>query len=176
MQTPRPVLIAGIATLMVSGCVSAQANTAGNETVLNQLVALEKSALDRWIRVDPGGYLDLYASEATYFDPQRDKRVDGIDALRAMVAPLKNVKLPFTNPRYEMIDPRVQQGGDMAVLTFNLVNYAVMPNQTTESLLNRWNATEVYQRQNGSWRIIHTHWSYTRPKIAVGASSTANSQ
>src|SRR3954466_3212236 len=86
-------------------------------------------------------------------------------AVNAQTSTSLAVKLPFTKPRYEMIDPKVQRSGDVAVLTFNLVNYAVMPNQTTESVLNRWNATEVYERQNGVWRIIHAHWSYTQPKI-----------
>ena len=52
---------------------------------LNELVALERSALDKWIRRDPQGYLDLYAPEVSYFDPLSKTRLDGIDAVRAMV-------------------------------------------------------------------------------------------
>ena len=29
----------------------------------------------------------------------------------------------------------------------------------------RWNSTEVYQRINGSWKIIHSHWSYVKPDL-----------
>jgi hypothetical protein len=29
------------------------------DRLLDELVALERSALDRWIRLDPQGYLDL---------------------------------------------------------------------------------------------------------------------
>jgi hypothetical protein len=39
------------------------------DRLLDELVALERSALDRWIRLDPQGYLDLQAPEVTYFDP-----------------------------------------------------------------------------------------------------------
>src|SRR4051812_14758935 len=42
-------------------------------TLLDTLVRLERSALDRWIRLDPDGYLVLYADDATYFDPTADK-------------------------------------------------------------------------------------------------------
>jgi hypothetical protein len=37
-------------------------------------------------------------------------------------APMKDLKLPFTNPRYEIINPKVQRHGGIAVLTFNPIN------------------------------------------------------
>lgn len=39
------------------------------DSLLAELIALERSALDRWIKLDPQGYLALYGSEITYFDP-----------------------------------------------------------------------------------------------------------
>ena len=39
------------------------------DRLLEELIALECSALDRWIRLDPHGYLDIFAAEVTYFDP-----------------------------------------------------------------------------------------------------------
>jgi ketosteroid isomerase-like protein len=106
--------------------VEAQAQASAAPT-LEQIVALERAALDRWITLDPQGYLDLYAPEVTYFDPQRDARVDGLEAMKTLLAPIKNVKLPFTKPRYDMIKPRLQTHGDVALLTFNLVSYGTPP-------------------------------------------------
>jgi hypothetical protein len=80
--------------------------------LLDELVALERSALDRWIRLDPQGYLDLQAPEVTYFDPFTERRVDGLDAMQLRLAPMKKMKHPFTDPRYDMIDPKVQRHGD----------------------------------------------------------------
>jgi hypothetical protein len=97
------------------------------DRVLEELVALERSALDRWIKLDPQGYLDLQAPEVTYFDPFTERRVDGLDAMQVRLAPMKKMKPPFTDPRYEMIDPKVQRHGDVALLTFNLVNYGKLP-------------------------------------------------
>ena len=77
--------------------------------------------------LDPQGYLALYAPEVTYFDPFADSRVDGLDAMEVRLAPMKDIEPPFTNPRYEMIDPKVQRNGDVALLTFNLVNYGRPP-------------------------------------------------
>ena len=134
------------------------------DPLLEELVVLERSALDRWIRLDPQGYLDLQAPEVTYFDPFTESRVDGLDALQVRVAPMKNMKPPFTNPRYEMINPKVQHHGDVALLTFNLVNYGELPNGP-ERVLSRWNSTEVYRRIGGAWKIIHSHWSFIQPEL-----------
>jgi ketosteroid isomerase-like protein len=130
------------------------------------LISLERSALDRWIRADPDGYLSLYASDTTYFDPFRVTRVDGLDALTAQLAAMRGVTLPFREPRYDMLNPVVQQEGDTAVLTFNLVNYGKPAGSDEEAVLARWNATEVYRQVDGAWRIIHTHWSFTHPPWA----------
>jgi hypothetical protein len=63
-----------------------------------------------------------------------------------------------------MIDPKVQRYGDVAVLTFNLVNYG-KPGIGEESVVARWNSTEVYSRIAGKWRIIHSHWSHMKPQV-----------
>lgn len=139
------------------------------DRLLEELVALERSALDRWIRMDPQGYLDLQAPEVTYFDPFTEKRVDGLDAMRMRLAPMKNMKPPFTNPRYDMIDPKVQRDGDMALLTFNLINYGTLPD-VPEGVLARWNATEVYRQIGGTWKIVHSHWSFIQPELKQPAS------
>jgi hypothetical protein len=60
------------------------------------------------------------ASDQTYFDPTTAKRIDGQDALKKYVAPFTGkIKIE----KAEMIDPKVQRSGDLAVLTFNLVDY-----------------------------------------------------
>ena len=76
----------------------------------------------------------------------------------------KKMKPPFTNPRYDMIDPKVQRHGDVALLTFNLVNYGKLPD-VPERVLARWNSTEVYSRIGGTWKIIYSRWSYIQPEL-----------
>jgi uncharacterized protein (TIGR02246 family) len=134
--------------------------------VTEHIVTLERAALDRWITGDPDGYLSLYAKDATYFDPFRENRVDGLDELQARLAPMRGIKLPFTEPRYEIINPVVHIDGNLAVLTFNLVNYGKPSGSAEETILARWNATEVYREKDGTWQIIHTHWSFTQPQLA----------
>ena len=126
-----------------------------------QIIALERAALDRWGRGDPQGYIEIMAPEVTYFDPSTDKRIDGLPALRAMIEPYTGkIKID----RYEMVNPKVQHHGDVALLTFNLLNYRKLPDGKEQVTL-RWNSTETYARVGGSWRIIHSHWSFVKPVL-----------
>ena len=126
------------------------------------IIALERGALDRWGRGDPQGYLDLYARDVTYFDPMREKRIDGIDAMRQALEPIKGlVKID----RYEMIDPQVYRAGDAAILTYNLVSHGRSP--AGEAIAVRCNSTAVYAQTDGQWKIAHSHWSYTKPELKV---------
>ena len=131
------------------------------------IVALERGALDRWGIGDPQGFFDIMASDQTYFDPTTAKRIDGHDAL-------KNYFAPFTGKikieRYEMIAPTVQRSGDLAVLTFNLVSYGAQLDGGPKTTVP-WNSTEVYQRLNGSWKIVHSHWSYVKPVLKESVAS-----
>jgi ketosteroid isomerase-like protein len=156
MLKRQTIQIVAIAALLCGSVVGASGSS-----LLDELVALERGALDRWVTLDPDGYLGLYADEITYFDPMTDGRIAGLAAMKSRFTPMKGAKPPFTNPRYEMIDPRVQQHGDIAILTFNLVNYGTPPGGS-ESVVARWNSTEVYGRISGKWRIVHSHWSFTK--------------
>jgi ketosteroid isomerase-like protein len=132
----------------------------------NEVIALERSALDRWGKGDVGGFLALYADDITYFDPLQDRRVDGLPAMRALYARFAGT---FKIDRYEMLNPKVQRSGDVAVLTYNIQNYARQADGT-ERPTNHWNVTEVFRRIGGRWRTIHSHFSYTKPEIRKPAS------
>ena len=134
-------------------------------SVADTIVALERAALDRWGRGDPQGYIETYAAEITYFDPFTERRVDGIDAMKARLQPfVGKIKIDT----YEMVNPRVQRSGDVAVLSFNLLSHVHNPDGSPKTV--RWNATEVYRRTAGKWRIIHNHWSFTQPELKQPAS------
>jgi len=133
--------------------------------VRDTIVALEQTALDRWGKGDPQGYFDIMSPDETYFDPMTDKRIDGQDALRRYIAPFAGkIKIE----RIEMIDPKVQQSGDIAVLSFNLNDYGAQLGDGPKTTA-RWNSTEVYQRFNGTWKIVHSHWSYVKPELTQPA-------
>jgi ketosteroid isomerase-like protein len=117
-----------------------------------EIIALEKAALARWGRGDPDGFLEISAPDVVYFDPYQELRIDGLPALAAYY---ETIRGQVSFERFELLNPHVQQSGDLAVLTFNYVSY-------TGEQASRWNCTEAYRRQpDGRWRIVQTHWSYT---------------
>lgn len=120
------------------------------------LIGMERAALERWGRGDPDGFLEISASDVLYFDPFTAQRVDGLDALRTLYDSFRG---RIHIDRFEILDPRVQLAGAMAVLTFRFESH------TSEGEM-RWNTTEVYRRGPVGWQIVHTHWALHQPKIA----------
>jgi ketosteroid isomerase-like protein len=125
------------------------------------IIATERRALDRWGKGDPQGYLEIMAPEVTYFDPMHETRIDGLAAMRTLMA---TVAGRVSVSRYDMIDPQVQHHGDVALLTFNLISYQRQPDGV-ERAVTKWNSTETYARVDGQWRIIHSHWSFIQPEL-----------
>lgn len=54
-----------------------------------EIIALEKSALEKWNQGNPSGYLDIYPKCITYFDPFQKKRLDGFDAVERLYEGLR---------------------------------------------------------------------------------------
>ena len=100
----------------------------------------------------------MYAPDITYFDPVTEMRIDGHEAMVNYYGPWAR-KIQIA--RYEMLNPQVVVDGNMALLTYNLVNY-IRDSQGVESVGARWNSTTVYQHRDDIWKTIHSHWSFTR--------------
>jgi ketosteroid isomerase-like protein len=130
----------------------------------DKIVAMEKAALDRWGKGDPQGYLEIMDTDLTYFDPFQEKRLDGLGAMKDFIKPFTGkIKVD----RFDMLNPRVQREGNVALLTFNLLSYVRQPDGT-EKIAARWNSSEVYRKIEGKWKVIHSHWSYVKPANARG--------
>lgn len=115
------------------------------------VIALERQALDGLARGNPDALIALSDPDISYFHVMTGRRLDGAAAVRALVEPYRGQSLFET---YEMLDPRVQVSGDVAVLTYVL-------SRRSGGVDGRWNGTQVYRRTGATWRIIHTHWSQT---------------
>ena len=119
------------------------------------IIAMETAALERWGKGDPSGFLEICAPDVVYFDPQREIRLDGRQALSEYY---ETIRGKVSIDRFELINPLVQFVGDAAVLTFNYASYSGSEDA------HRWNCTEVYRRLGDTWEIIQTHWSFTMAK------------
>ncbi len=127
-------------------------NIMQNKTVAETIIALETEALNAWHIGDPDPYLELYSEDFTYFDPVRERRLDGWNKIKELY---ETVRGTVKMDRFEIINPVVQQSGTMAVLTYNLESY-------TGDTLFKENCTEVYRLEgDNKWKIIHSHWSLT---------------
>jgi hypothetical protein len=137
------VLVAGAGLWMAP----AWANPGGETTA--EILALEKGGLDGWLKGDPGPQLAITDSQITYFHAVVEKRLDGLPAVKELYERFRGTPL-FDS--YEILTPKVQVSGEVAVLTYLLA-------QHTGTVTTFWNATQVYQMRKEGWRVIHTHWS-----------------
>lgn len=136
--------------------ITASSHSPTSESLAQIIIALERSALDRWGQGDPDGFLEISAEEVVYFDPFQERRLNGRSELKRVYDELRGT---IHVDRYEMLNPLVQAVDSMAVLTFNLVSYE-------KEKVHRWNCTEVYRLQSdGEWKIIQAHWSFTKPNF-----------
>ncbi len=143
------ILAVILASTIVGGCDS---NTP-RQNAEKEIIALERSALDKWAQSNTDGYIDISADEITWFDftPGAQQRVDGLQAVRNFLGPVAKNIPPHT---YTMLNPKVQVYGNTAILTFHW-----KASMTDGKPLDEWKATSVYNWKDGKWRQVHAHWS-----------------
>lgn len=146
----KKAILAGAIAVALCGTMAAADGTGATE---REILAMERKVMDGWQTGNPDPMLAISDPEITWFHVMTEKRLDGLPALKALLESYRGMPL-FDS--YEMADPKVQASGDTAVLTYVLVRHV-------GGATSRWNATEVYQRKKDGWRIIHSHWSATRP-------------
>jgi ketosteroid isomerase-like protein len=152
MRARSTIVVLAILAAALSGCQSRSAEQGNAEQAI---LAQERRALDQWAAGNPLGYLDVDASDVTYFDDiGAQSRVDGLDAMRTYFTSL-NGKIPAH--RYELVDPKIQMYGDIGILTLRYKASA-----TDGKPLALWKATSVYRLVGGRWRIVHAHWSLVK--------------
>ena len=126
-----------------------------NNELTNEIITLEKDALNKWFKGDTSGYLNLWSQKNfTYFDSFMDHRVDTYEEIKKFV--LGNVEGKLFADTYNFKDSRVQVNSDTAILTYQLF---------AETSLNdmRYNCIEIYQREGDDWKVVHSTWSIIRP-------------
>jgi hypothetical protein len=118
------------------------------------ILAKENSTLDRWYKGDPMGFADNSWDDVTYFDPSLINRIDSIDAFKKFLTPIIG-KVHIASHKFDK--PMVRVFGDVAILTFTDVF-------TVGEEIIRWHSTEIYQRRENDWKLIHSHWTQSKAK------------
>ena len=135
---------------------SSMANSrTADEVTTNEILELEGGALRRWLSGDPSGFLEISANDVVYFDPFTERRLNGLVELTPYYEAIRG---KIHADRFEILNPLVQLVGGAAILTFNFISYGGNENAMC------WNCTEAYRRNDDQWRIIQTHWSFTKVK------------
>lgn len=127
-----------------------------HENSQKTILALLRSALERWCKGDPYGYAELLADDGTYFDHVTETRLDGIAAVKDHVRQFEG---KVNIPRFEMPNLKFQFHGNIAVLTFNWYTFS-----NDDKVTSRWNVTEVYSSSDDQWKMIHAHWAKAQAK------------
>ncbi len=135
----------------------------------DELIAMEKDALDKYFNGDMSGYLELWSKENfTYFDANCKERADTYEEIEHFLTQVIGKRMHADS--YDFHAPRVQFGMDMAVLTYQL-------HADTTLIEMHYNVIEVFQKEAGAWKVIHSTWDLItpfspdvkRPKTAITA-------
>lgn len=152
-QAMRNLILFFPILLIFSSCETKQ-ETPTQEDVEQTILAKERQALDRWAAGDPVGFSEGFAEDVTYFDDiGASTRIDGLEELRTYLTSLEGEIPPHT---YEIVDPKVQVYGDIAICT---LRYHGSINDEPGS---PWKATDVYRLTDGEWHLVHAHWSLVK--------------
>ena len=128
-------------------------DSSANAQTERELVAMERAAMDGWLKGDSGPMLAAADPDITFFHVMTAGRLDGVAAVTELYAGFAGRPLYDS---YRIDNPKVQAAGAMAVLTYRLVTQ-------NGDVTRTWNATQVYQRKNNAWKVIHTHFSAAAP-------------
>jgi hypothetical protein len=125
--------------------------TNDKEVIFETIRARLNKALERWYQGDPFGWLELADEEMTYFSPFMNSRLDGKSAVVANIAPAEG---QIHSPQFEIHNPDLQLGEDMAALTYQLREL-----DEDDHLTAGWKVSDIYRQADSGWRLIHTHIS-----------------
>lgn len=145
----KHVIIALLVVAVFGGCATAPKIT--EPAALEEILALERAAMETWFKSDPTAYAQGFADKATYFDTKLADRFDD-SAVKKHLMTFAG-KIPDFD--YKFFNPRVDLYGDVAVFTYNLEAY----NRKDGKVTVRWKSTAVLTRTNGGWEKVHAHWT-----------------
>ena len=148
----KPLLLCILVLAVTPSTFSAQKQD-DSETV----IAMERKAMDAWGIGNPDEFLSISDPEITFFHSAvTERRIEGLPALKEFYGTYRGRPL-FDS--YDLRDPKVQVYRETAILTYRLVT-------RNGSLVREWDATEIYQRKEAGWRIVHSHFSAAKEPAA----------
>lgn len=94
------------------------------------------------------------SDELVVYDIHTPREFDGAKALRADFQPFCD---NFKNPKYEYSNERVVMADKLAIT--NLIVHMTATDKNGKPVDMTWRSTNVWRKENGTWKIIHAHYS-----------------
>jgi len=139
--------------LVISTSCDLKQNTPTGGNTEQTILAMERQGLDHWAQGDPLGMSDNFADDITYFDDiGAHTRLNGLEEMQNYLASLE-----IPPHSYELVDPKVQIYGDIAILTLRYQSTSLDGEPDPP-----WKATSVYRLIDSEWRVVHAHWSLVK--------------
>lgn len=115
------------------------------------ILSHKREALENWSNGNPSGYFIHASGDLTYFDDiGAQNRMEGLESITSYAKTLEEI---IPKHKYEMVNPKVQVYGDMAILSYHYHPFTLEGEPST-----KWRSSVVYSNING-WKMVHAHWT-----------------
>jgi uncharacterized protein (TIGR02246 family) len=150
------LLLAVTASLFFLNTKKASADVSSNsqQAIAAQIIAREKAGFEAWQRKDKAFFNDLFTDDSSYFGFMSPYLQ--IDPKQNFLPKMDKYFEMFKMDDFEMLNPRVQVYGDVAILTYN---HSVAGNFAGQQMNYTGKMTVVYVKQGNTWRVAHGHES-----------------
>ncbi|MGA2797069.1 MAG: hypothetical protein ABSE63_05800 [Thermoguttaceae bacterium] len=96
-----------VAAISAYGADNKPASLQENDLLAKQIIAMEKSALEKWNNGDPSGYIEILSKDISGFSPSLERRLDGLENVTKL---LESARGKIHVDKYEMLYAKVQSG------------------------------------------------------------------
>lgn len=145
-------------TLALAGSLltlgTAQAQQPAAKSVADEIVAITKAQWAAENQKNIAEAMKYFADDYTELNSEAATRIEGKAlATRLSEATAKDPGVPLAS---EMLNPKVQVYGDVAILSYNYFGVSQGKDGKTES--SRAKSTRVYAKQGGKWLLVHANF------------------
>ena len=132
-------------------------NAQANQAVADEIIKIVKAQWAAEI-ADPTNvaeHLKTFADDYTEFNGDYATRLEG----KALITRLSEAgsKDPGRGLASEMLNPKVQVYGDVAILSYNYAGISKNKDGVTKP--GRAKSTRVYAKIGGSWKLVHANFA-----------------
>jgi ketosteroid isomerase-like protein len=123
------------------------------QEILSQLVGIEEQCATAFNKKNLSEILDYFHEDISGFSSTEHDRFQGKDELK------KTFEYYLTEAEsvtYDILDPRVSQFNDIAILSFY---WRVTLRSGSKRLEIPGRGTHVFHKVNDQWKIVHEHFS-----------------